>query len=120
MNYTDTSLQAHLTISDEIGHLAGQLLGPVDGLAVLEPSVGEGHLLAHLKGKPRSIDAFDLNGEYLSTIRDRFGGDVSFSQLDFIEDRSLPGILGRAMHRGDYDCVIANPPYGLKFTRDYR
>jgi hypothetical protein len=113
--YLDSRTQQFYTDAPEIARLMGELLGPVDGKALLEPSVGKGAFLKWLKGKPASIDVVDVDEEALSYVRTNFIESRSFRQ-DFIR-----ACFYREAEFGcNYDAVISNPPYGLRLSHEFR
>jgi hypothetical protein len=115
------ALQQHFTEAPGLNDLMCHLLGNVEGLRLLEPCVGHGAFLGGLHGRPASIDAVDLDGAALETVRQRFGrASLELFQADFID--LFVGDSGRqhSIHSRTYDAVVANPPYGLRFDLAYR
>lgn len=99
-----------------------ELLGNVDGLDLLEPSVGNGSLLGGLKGSPAHIDAIDVDGSVLALTKQRFSYlPIQTHRADFI-DMFVNGPLLQeyGQLRRSYDAVISNPPFGLFFSPEYR
>jgi predicted RNA methylase len=98
------------------------LLGPVEGLRVLEPSVGQGAFLAGLHGSPKSIDAVDVDPLAIEATRAKFSRlPLNLHCCNFM-DAFLSDIFSDRMNiaKQSFDAVISNPPYGLYLQRDYR
>lgn len=99
-----------------------QLLGSVDGLSVLEPSVGHGALLKGLLGTPTTIDAIDVDESALKVVQATFpNSSITLHHCDFI-DVATDNILSdrHPSLQKLYDAVISNPPYGLSLSIEYR
>lgn len=117
--YTNNSLQEFYTEAPEIRDLMLAELGDVSNSTVLEPAVGKG---AFLRGLPTSakIEALDINLESVEFIQKTFGPNVSTQHGDFI-DYFVSGSLQSGLNfNRKFDAVICNPPYGLKFSIEYR
>lgn len=115
-------LKQYFTDAEHISALMCQLLGSVDGLSVLEPSVGQGALIKGLLGVPARIDAVDVDASALDVVRRTSPQDnLNLYHCDFIEIVSNNTILDKhQVLENYYDAVISNPPYGLPFTVEYR
>jgi adenine-specific DNA-methyltransferase len=117
-----TKFKQYFTDAFEVNSAMAELLGNVDGLALLEPSVGNGALLSRVQGEPKHIDAFDVDPAVLALTKQRYA-DMALDahQADFI-DLFADGFLlmNRTRLRQNYDAVISNPPFGLFFSSDYR
>lgn len=117
--YTDSNIQAHYTNANGIASFMGALLGSVDRKTLLEPAVGQGAFLPHLQGTPDKIDAVDIDATALEKVKTGFrAGTINLIHEDFIQ-MALDGGLFQS-RLSTYDAVISNPPYGLKFTKDFR
>jgi len=115
-----SSLQEHYTDAEDIQHVMCELLGDVSGKHVLDPAVGHGALLKGMIGDPASIDAVDVNASSLEKAKKLQPHEINALNKDFI-DLFVVNQLERAVFlRSDYDAVIANPPYGLKMSIEYR
>lgn len=116
------NLKQYFTEAQSINALMCQLLGSVDGLSVLEPSVGHGALLKGLHGVPLSIDAIDVDESALDVVRrESMNNEISLHHCDFIDivANSIFSDKHIAIQKL-YDAVISNPPYGLSFSIEYR
>lgn len=110
-------------------HLASQLvLHAPNGrpLRVMDPACGDGALLHAIgeelerAGIPYSLHGFDINQPYINLARERLAGlnamAVHFECVDFLES-CPPYSVGPSLfadatgQQGQYDLVIANPPY---------
>lgn len=115
-------LKQYFTDAPEINIVMANLLGNVNKLNILEPSVGSGSLFNNLNGIPISIDAIDIDKSILKSIKTTFPSlPLKTHHLDFI-DLFLMNDISKSVSfmRNKYDAVISNPPYGLKFSIDYR
>ncbi|QUM79207.1 N-6 DNA methylase [Moritella sp. 5] len=116
--YTDKSFQGFFTNADDIRHTMIELLGDTTGHEIIEPCFGEGAFIKDLKGTPKQIHAIDIDKEH-------FKSDVKFDNcnyynLDFIDYHIHPENRTETLPSVQYDSTICNPPYGLKFTTEYR
>lgn len=118
--YADGRNQPYYTEAPDIAELMAELLGDVTGKTLLEPAVGRGAFLNHLKGDARVIDAVDIDKPALSFTKERYGSIVNSIHADFIEECLPSGLFSKSTIRNDYDAIISNPPYGLRFTTEYR
>lgn len=118
--YADNRNQPFYTEAPDIAELMAELLGDVSGKKLLEPAVGRGAFLHHLHGSPWIIDAVDIDEPALSFAKESYGSMVNAIHTDFIEECVSSGLFSKNTIRNDYDAVISNPPYGLRFTTDYR
>ncbi|NZD64918.1 N-6 DNA methylase [Rhizobium sp. WYCCWR 11290] len=117
--YADSNTQSHYTNASGILELMTGLLGNVEGKRILEPAVGHGAFLSRLDGIPRKIDVVDVDVSALNHVREKFDGSINIIHGDFIGMAVDEG-LSASHPLGTYDAVISNPPYGLKFSREYR
>ena len=121
-SYDNQNFQAFYTDADEIRLLMQELLGNVDSKKVLEPCAGEGAFLDGLYGQPSLVHAVDIDQNHIDVLHQKFGEKISTIHADFIDlfvsagDSEAYSILTSS----GYDSVICNPPYGLRFTVDYR
>jgi adenine-specific DNA-methyltransferase len=117
--YAKPEFQPFYTDAHQIRELMLELLGDVEGLAVLEPCAGQGAFLEGLQGTPARVDAVDIDERHIALLK-RLPKFVRPIHADFI-DRFVSGeILAEASLSAHYDAVICNPPYGLRFSVDYR
>lgn len=101
-------LKQHFTDTPDLSAAMSVLLGDVGGLRVLEPAAGQGALLAALSGVPAHIDAIDVDPQVLMVAWQRLAHlPVQTHVADFL---AVCDDLA-----DDYDAVIANPPFGLRF-----
>lgn len=114
------SLQEHYTEAPELRDLMVALLGDVSGKLVLEPSAGRGAFIAALSGVPQKLDAIDVSEASIAYLRANFPAWVEAKQADFL-DLFVSNPLQRfdILERA-YDAIIANPPFGLKMSKEYR
>ncbi|WP_213767622.1 N-6 DNA methylase [Caballeronia sp. dw_19] len=117
-----TLLKQHFTDAPDLKLLMCRLLGSVEGLNVLEPSVGHGAFLDGLLGKPKSVHACDVDSTALAIVNQKFSHlSITTHHCDFI-DIFLEDLLSdkHVVAKSTYDSLISNPPYGLYFSLDYR
>jgi hypothetical protein len=110
--------QNYNTDAEPINQLMCALLGDVSGLDVLEPCAGEGAFITGLQGLPASVDGIEVNTGSSQILREKFGERVRVHSGDFIDhfvSSNSPIPL-----KPNYDALICNPPYGLKYSLDYR
>lgn len=119
-SYDSYNFQAHYTDADEIRLLMQELLNDVEGKRLLEPCAGEGAFLEGLHGKPSLIHALDIDSKHIDQLHDRFGDQVIVSHADFVDIFVSENLFQSSVLHPNYDCVICNPPYGLRFSVDYR
>ena len=118
--YQDDRTQAFYTDADEIRHLMMALLGDVTGKNILEPCAGHGAFIKDLLGQPRSVDAIDVDTNSIQVLKRTFGKNISVKHGDFI-DYFIGGALHSSINlQTNYDALICNPPYGLRFSKEYR
>ena len=110
------ALKQHFTNATDLNKLMASLLGNVDDHLILEPSIGEGVLLKNLKGHPKEIVGYDVDDQPFKVSKNINSENinVTFKHESFIE-----AFLERSIAE-TYDSVIANPPYGLEFSIEYR
>lgn len=113
------ALQEFYTDASAINELMMAELGDVEGKLVLEPAVGEGAFLPGLMRAHR-IDAVDINPASIDVVRSRFPDKVRTIVGDFIDHCAQSKSGAELPLEKTYDAVICNPPYGLKFTVEYR
>lgn len=117
-----STLKQYFTEAYEVNSAMAKLLGDVNGLRILEPSVGNGALLSGIQGSPAHIDAVDVDASVLALTKQRFSSlPLNTHRADFI-DMFANGLMlaGLSPFRRDYDAVISNPPFGLFFSPEYR
>lgn len=115
-----TSLQEHYTNAEGIQHVMCELLGDVTGKTLLDPAVGHGALLKGLIGTPHSIDGVDVNAASLEHAKNSQQHEINAVNADFIDLFVVNPLERLSRLRTQYDAVIANPPYGLKMSIEYR
>ena len=119
-SYDNQNFQAFFTDADEIRLLMQELLGNVKNKKLLEPCAGEGAFLDGLQGKPSLVHAVDIDKNHIDFLKQRFGNSVATINTDFIDTFVSGELFEASPILTDYDAVICNPPYGLRFTVDYR
>jgi predicted RNA methylase len=117
--YTKAAFQPFYTDAQEIRALMLDLLGNVEGLKVLEPCAGQGAFIDGLHGTPSQVDAVDIDERHVALLR-QLPGFVRPLHADFIDLFVSGGLLADTILNAHYDAVICNPPYGLRFSIDYR
>jgi len=116
------NLKQHFTDAADVKLLMCSLLGSVEGLDLLEPSVGHGAFFSNLSGRPHEIYAVDIDGDALAVTKKRFQHlNISVARADFI-DVFMRDVYAEAhpLLNREFDAVISNPPYGLYFEPSYR
>jgi predicted RNA methylase len=116
------ALKQHFTDAKPINEMMCHLLGTVEGLSVLEPSVGHGAFLGGFTGKPALLDVVDVDSHALSIVASQFQHFTPrIFHEDFI-DLFVEGLMksSHPVRTTLYDRVISNPPYGLYFDLSYR
>lgn len=110
------ALKQHFTNATDLNKLMASLLGNVDDHLILEPSIGEGVLLKNLIGYPKEVVGYDVDDLPFKVSKNINSENinVTFKHGSFIE-----AFLERSIAE-TYDSVIANPPYGLEFSIEYR
>jgi adenine-specific DNA-methyltransferase len=115
-------LKQHFTEAKDLNALMCKLLGSVDGLSLLEPSVGHGAFLSNLDGYPNVVHVADVDQDAIDkTIERHINLNIVPHKDDFI-DIFLNDIFSdsHALLNTMFDAVISNPPYGLYLEREYR
>jgi predicted RNA methylase len=112
------NLQKHYTVAPEILGLMTELLGDTTGKIILEPSAGDGALIRHIKGKPQSVDAIEIDAEAIRKHIDL--PFVNSIHADFLDRVVADDLFSSPFFQTKYDGVISNPPYGLKLSKDFR
>ena len=119
-SYGHKNFQAFYTDAEEIRILMQELLGDVEGKKVLEPCAGEGAFLDGLVGKPSLLQAVDINQKSINILHSKYGQEVQTTHADFIDLFVSGDIQHSTQIRSDYDAIICNPPFGLRFAVEYR
>jgi len=120
--HKNLALKQHFTEARQINAMMCHLLGSVEELTLLEPSVGHGAFLGGLIGKPREIHVVDVDPQAIRTVTSNFGQlRIRAFEDDFV-DLFVEGLMKQThpVRSTLYDAVISNPPYGLYFDLDYR
>lgn len=121
-SYDSQNFQAFYTDNDEIRLLMQDLLGNVDNKKVLDPCAGEGAFLDGLHGQPSLVHALDIDKKHIDFLNQRFGNEIITIHADFIDlfiTNNNIDIYLKLISAG-YELIICNPPYGLRFTVEYR
>ena len=115
-----TRYQSFFTDAKEINDLMISLLGDVERARVLEPCAGHGAFIKPLLHKVAHIDAIDIDIAHVRELDSIDAKTLYVQEGDFI-DYFIGGPLISPLSIGaDYDAIICNPPYGLKFSVPYR
>ncbi|WP_181902255.1 Eco57I restriction-modification methylase domain-containing protein [Thalassotalea euphylliae] len=115
---TDKSFQGYFTDAEDLRNTMIHLLGDVSEQTILEPCFGEGAFIKNLLGTPSQIDAIDIDESHFKnhlTVN-----NCNYYHLDYIDYFVRPDNRNNLLPELAYDSTICNPPYGLKFTKDYR
>lgn len=118
--YVDNNFQAYYTDAEEIRILMLDLLGNVQGMNVLEPCAGEGSFIRGLNGTPKEVTAIDIDLKHINHIKNNFPKWVKTVHADFIDQFVSGDLFNFNFLTKKYDAIICNPPYGLKFSVEYR
>ncbi len=116
--YTDKSFQGFFTNADDIRHTMIELLGDVTNQEIIEPCFGEGAFIKNLIGHPKKIDAIDIDGNHFKNKPDV--NNCNYYNLDYLNYFVNPDNRVLTLPETKYDSTICNPPYGLKFSKEYR
>lgn len=116
--YTDKSFQGFFTNADDIRHTMINLLGDVTDQEIIEPCFGEGAFIKDLIGLPKKIDAIDIDEVHFKKKLDV--NNCNYYNLDYLNYFVNPGDRELTLPETKYDSTICNPPYGLKFSLEYR
>jgi adenine-specific DNA-methyltransferase len=119
---SNLALKQHFTDAKPINEVMCHLLGSVQGLSVLEPSVGHGAFLGGLTGKPALLDVVDVDAHALDIVALQFRNlNPRVFQENFL-DLFVEGLMNSShpVRTTLYDRVISNPPYGLYLDLSYR
>lgn len=116
---TDASFQGFFTNASDIRNTMVHLLGNVTDQVVLEPCFGEGAFIMNLIGTPKKIDAIDIDPRHFGENQTKVK-NCDYFNIDFIDYFIRPELRKSELLNTTYDSVICNPPYGLKFSKEYR
>ena len=112
--------QSFFTDAEEINNLMISLLGDIRGAKVLEPCAGHGAFIRPLLRRAAHIDAIDIDTRHVRELSLIEAKTLYVQEGDFI-DYFVSGQLTSPLSIGaEYDAIICNPPYGLKFSVPYR
>jgi adenine-specific DNA-methyltransferase len=116
------ALKQYFTDASQVKLAMCCLLGDVNGLDVLEPSVGNGSLLSGLLGTAKRVDAIDVDARVLDAASSRSHASITETHCTDFVDIFASGLLGLShpVARRQFDAVISNPPFGLYFEPSYR
>lgn len=114
------ALQAYYTDAEELNDLMISLLGDVSDKSVLEPCVGKGAFVRPLINSASLIEAIDIDAEHTEEVRAIGAANIHVQTGDFIDYFVSDGLFRNLELAEKYDALICNPPYGLKFSIDYR
>jgi len=113
--------QAYYTKSEPIVHYMVELLELKGAETILEPCAGDGIFIDFIidKFKQVKLDAFELNCDAFKLLSEKYDAyeNVIVKQTDTLTDIDLE--LGCSMG-GNYDAIIANPPYGAWRAVEHR
>lgn len=118
--YTEDNFQAFYTDAEEIKTLMLDLLGDVSGRTILEPCAGEGSFIRGLKGNPKKVTAIDIDVKHINLLNSTFPSWLDTVHTDFVDQFVSDEIVKEKFSNENFDATICNPPYGLKFSVDYR
>lgn len=87
------------------GLAASEIFGDMAGKTVLEPTVGNGALVAALAARGAEVVAFEIDhGRFIRATRALGDQSTSIEHGDFVS-------AVQGLERGSFDMVIANPPF---------
>lgn len=112
-------LKQHFTNATHINNLMGKLLGCTNNKILLEPSVGNGALLKNILGKPKKLVCYDVDKDIFKSGSDK----LTHFEIDFLHKSFIDDYIEKTKNNlanQEIDLVLANPPYGLEFSVDYR
>lgn len=115
---TDKSFQGFFTDAHDLRNTMISLLGDVTEQNIIEPCFGEGAFIKNLIGKPSNIDAIDIDENHF--IENLDIKNCNYFHADFIDYFVQPNNRNIVLPEAEYDSTICNPPYGLKFSQEYR
>lgn len=118
--YATPQFQQFYTDAEGINSLMQFLLGSVKGLKILEPCAGRGAFIFGFTDKPFLVDAIDIDHRHIDYLQTQRLSWLNPIHADFIDKFVLGGLLSNDQLRTDYDALICNPPYGLRFSIPYR
>lgn len=114
------ALQAYYTDAEELNDLMISLLGDVSNKTVLEPCVGKGAFIRPLVDVASRIDAVDIDIEHVEEVGSLKSESLHVHHGDFIDHFVSDDMFSSLQLEDEYDALICNPPYGLKFSIEYR
>lgn len=117
-NLTNGSYQGFFTNAIDIKNTMLSLLGDVTDQNVIEPCFGEGSFIKNLIGFPQKITAIDVDEKHFE--KELEINNCHYYHLDFIDYFIRPELVKDRLPNIKYDSTICNPPYGLKYSKDYR
>lgn len=117
-NLTNDSYQGFFTNANDIKNTMLDLLGDVTDQNVIEPCFGEGSFIKNLIGTPQKITAIDIDEKHFE--KELEVANCQFYHLDFIDYFIKPESVKNKLPNIEYDSTICNPPYGLKYSKEYR
>ena len=112
--------QSFFTAAEEINGLMVSLLGDVENAKVLEPCAGHGAFVTPLLHRVARIDAIDVD---INNVRELSSIDKATLHVqagDFIHHFVGGPLTSPLKICADYDAIVCNPPYGLRFSVPYR
>lgn len=118
-NAQSVSMQAYYTDAHELNALMVSLLGETTNAHVLEPCAGKGAFVKPLLAQGAIVDAIDIDSQHVEELK-KIPGKVQVQQGDFIDHFVQDGLFRNIIISRNYDAIICNPPYGLKFSVEYR
>lgn len=113
-----SNLQEHYTVAEDILDVMASLLGIVTDKTILEPACGEGAFISCLQGIAKRVDVVDVNSRALEKIEPDNQTAINRINADFLD--AFVRDVGIGLDPDGYDMAIANPPYGLKLSQEYR
>ena len=114
------SYQSFFTDATEINTLMISLLGNMKGAKLLEPCAGRGALIKPIINVASQIDAIDIDAEHVRTLVSISAESLCVQEGDFIDYFVGGPLMSRLSIARDYDAIVCNPPYGLRFSISYR
>lgn len=112
--------QAYYTDAEELNNLMVSLLGRSAVGNILEPCAGKGAFVYPLLESARKIDAIDIDLSQIYDLNKIKSDKLNIFHGDFIDYFVSGNKISGLGLTSNYDAIICNPPYGLKWSVDYR
>ena len=120
IKHKENKHQSFFTDAEELNKLMINLLGEVSQFDILEPCAGKGAFVFPLLDKAKKIDAVEIDEHHIDFLKKIVNPNLNVFSGDFIDyfvsnKKFIEGEISN-----QYDAIICNPPYGLKWSIEYR